>query len=345
MIDQLNMYGMTKLEVSIERIKQIKPRGGSWYLAFSGGKDSCVIKALCDMAGVKYDAHYRITSVDPPELVRFIKEKHPDVSLDFPRYKDGSVITMWNLIPKKTMPPTRMVRYCCQYLKEDGGEGRDKITGVRWDESNRRKKNRAGLEVETTNRKGWQGDRNKLDPDNMDEDMVRYCMQSKGFILNPIIDWTTDEVWEFIHRYNVPYCELYDQGFKRLGCIGCPMSAHRKEELERYPKFKEAYIRAFDRMIQHQIEGGVLHREEQRNSSDGGANIDRGCHQQMDAEQGLVSKRPPLGGASTSMTEQTSSIGGILINSKTGKKAWGWEYNKDGETLFGAWISKSAGML
>ena len=76
MIDQLNMYGLTKLEVALERIKQIEPRGGSWYLAFSGGKDSCVIKALCDMAGVKYDAHYRITSVDPPELVKFIKEKY-----------------------------------------------------------------------------------------------------------------------------------------------------------------------------------------------------------------------------------------------------------------------------
>lgn len=252
MIDQLNIYGMTKLEVSIERIKQIEPRGGSWYLAFSGGKDSCVIKALCDMAGVKYDAHYRVSSVDPPELVRFIKDVHPDVSIDFPRDKDGKVITMWNLIPTKTMPPTRLVRYCCQYLKENGGEGRDKITGVRWDESVRRRKKRSGLEVEDKK------DRTKLDPDNMDDDMVRYCMQSKGFVLNPIIDWTTDEVWEFIHRYNIPYCELYDQGFKRLGCIGCPMATpkEKKREFERYPKFKEAYIRAFDRMIQHQIEGG-----------------------------------------------------------------------------------------
>ena len=257
MIDQLNMYGMTKLEVSIERIKQIEPRGGSWYLAFSGGKDSCVIKALCDMAGVKYDAHYRVTSVDPPELVRFIKDKHPDVSIDFPRDKDGKVITMWNLIPKKGMPPTRVARYCCEYLKEDGGEGRDKITGVRWDESNRRKKTRSGLEVSQTAQ--WTKDRKRerLDPDNMDEDMVRYCMQSKGFILNPIIDWTTEEVWEFIHRYNIPYCELYDQGFTRLGCIGCPMSTHRAEELERYPKFKQAYIRAFDRMIEAQIRGGT----------------------------------------------------------------------------------------
>lgn len=252
MIDQLNMYGMTKVEVAIERIRQISPRGGSYYLAFSGGKDSVVIKALCDMAGVKYDAHYRITSVDPPELVRFIKEKHPDVSMDFPRYKDGSVITMWNLIPKKTMPPTRVVRYCCQYLKEDGGEGRDKITGVRWAESNRRKAKRSGLEVQDHK------DRTKLDPDNMDDDMVRYCMQSKGFILNPIIDWDDEDVWEFIHRYNIPYCELYDKGFKRLGCIGCPMSAHRKEELEMYPKFREAYIRAFDRMIENQkLRGGV----------------------------------------------------------------------------------------
>ena len=141
MIDQLNIYGMTKVETAIERIKQINPRGGSFYLAFSGGKDSVVVKALCDMAGVKYDAHYQITSVDPPELVRFIKEKYPDVSMDFPRYKDGSVATMWNLISKKKMPPTRIARYCCEILKENAGEGRDKITGVRWAESRRRRRN------------------------------------------------------------------------------------------------------------------------------------------------------------------------------------------------------------
>lgn len=251
MIDQLNMYGLDKVEVAIERIKQISPRGGSFYLAFSGGKDSCVIKALCDMAGVKYDAHYHVTSVDPPELVRFIKEKHPDVEFEFPRYPDGKVITMWNLIPKKKMPPTRIARYCCEYLKEHGGDGRDTITGVRWAESNRRRRTRSGLEIDEGNKM-----RERLDPDNMDEDMVRFCMSSKGFILNPIIDWTDDDVWEFIHRYNISYCHLYDEGFKRLGCIGCPMSSNRVQELERYPKYKEMYIRAFDRMIEEQIRGG-----------------------------------------------------------------------------------------
>lgn len=164
--------------------------------------------------------------------------------MEHAHYKDGSIATMWNLIPKKKMPPTRIARYCCEVLKEHGGEDRDKITGVRWDESNRRKSQRAGMEVEVGKAR-----REKLDPDNMDYEMVRFCMQSKGFILNPIIDWTDDEVWEFIHRFNIPYCELYDKGFKRLGCIGCPMSTHQQEELDKYPKYKQAYIRAFDRML------------------------------------------------------------------------------------------------
>jgi phosphoadenosine phosphosulfate reductase len=301
MIDQLNIYGLDKVEVAIGRIKQIEPRGGSWYLAFSGGKDSCVIKALCDMAGVKYDAHYRVSSVDPPELIRFIKEKHPDVSMDFPRDKDGKVITMWNLIPKKHMPPTRMVRYCCKYLKEDGGKDRDKITGVRWAESVRRKNNRSGLEIEEGHK-----DRTKLDPDNMDEDMVRYCMQSKGFILNPIIDWTTDEVWEFIHRYNIPYCKLYDEGFSRLGCIGCPMATPKEKEREfkKYPKFKEAYIRAFDRMIQHQIEGGYSETKERRT---------------LEVVDELLT-----GNEIQSKTERNYIITGYSIHSDTGTDVFKW---------------------
>lgn len=253
MLEQLNIYGMTKLEVTLERLKQIEPRGGSWYLAFSGGKDSCVIKALADMAGIKYDAHYRVSSVDPPELVRFIKEQHPDVSIDFPRDKDGKVVTMWNLIPAKVMPPTMVARYCCRELKEGGGKDRDKITGVRWDESTRRKTKRAGLEVRKSSSKWANANNIRLDPDNMDEDMVRFCMQSKGFILNPIIDWTTDEVWEFIHRFNVPYCKLYDEGFHRLGCIGCPMATERekKRQFQRWPKYEEAYRRAIGRMLKN----------------------------------------------------------------------------------------------
>lgn len=164
---------MSELGVKIwqakERLIQFEPEEG-YYLAFSGGKDSVVIKALAEMAGVKYDAHYNLTSVDPPELVHFIKEKHADVAIDIPRYKDGKQITMWNLIPKKLMPPTRLVRYCCAELKERSGEGRMTITGVRWAESSARAKNQGIVTVAdkraaklidedpnfmSTNRGGW----------------------------------------------------------------------------------------------------------------------------------------------------------------------------------------------
>lgn len=110
MLNQLNMSGLDKVEVAIKRLQLFEPEGG-YYLAFSGGKDSVVIKALADMAGVKYDAHYNVTSVDPPELVQFIRIYYPDVEWEYPRYKDGTRITMWNLIPRKKMPPTRIVRY------------------------------------------------------------------------------------------------------------------------------------------------------------------------------------------------------------------------------------------
>ena len=105
-----------KLKISIERMKAFEPEEG-YHLAFSGGKDSVVLKAVADMAGVKYKAVYRVTGIDPPELVTFIKTRHPDVIRDIPRYSDGKVVTMWNLIVKKLYPPTRMARFCCQYLK------------------------------------------------------------------------------------------------------------------------------------------------------------------------------------------------------------------------------------
>lgn len=133
---ETDLFGVKidKVKRSIERIRAFEPDEG-YYVCFSGGKDSVVIKALCDIAGVKYDAHYNITTVDPPELVRFIRQKHEDVIFDKPE------MSMRKLIIKKMFPPTRHMRYCCEYLKETHGDGRVTMTGVRWAESGNRKQN------------------------------------------------------------------------------------------------------------------------------------------------------------------------------------------------------------
>ena len=281
MIHQLNMYGKDMVEEAIEKIQgfsQIFKDDEGYYIAFSGGKDSIVVKALADMAGVKYEAHYRLTSVDPPELVRFIKEQYPDVIIDKPRYKKdgifvktGQQITMWNLIPEKRMPPTKFARYCCQYLKESAGDGRIIITGVRWAESINRKKNQGlvtlygknkqirqaandiGATYKSTSRGGI-----VLTEDNEESrELIEFCYKRQKTVLNPIIEWTDADVWEFINEYKVPYCKLYDEGYRRLGCIGCPMNTHTPEELEKNPKYKQAYQNAFKKMLEGNRSAGI----------------------------------------------------------------------------------------
>lgn len=260
-IHQMNISGLDKVETAIKRIQTFEPPEG-YYLAFSGGKDSVVVKKLMDMAGVKYDAHYNITSVDPPELVQFVKT-FPDVSRDHQYWKEdgmfhkaGDPITMWNLIPAREMPPTRLIRFCCQYLKEDTAYNRFVVTGVRHAESSKRK-NRGGVELSETDNKSAK--RESYDPDNPDQELIHLCMMRKQRVLNPIIDWEDDEVWEFIREYNVPYCKLYDEGYKRLGCIGCPMGGPKlqNQQFERWPKYKKAYIKAFDRMLKEREARGL----------------------------------------------------------------------------------------
>lgn len=249
MLEQMNMYGRDKIEQAIDRLQKFEPAEG-YYMAFSGGKDSVTLKALADMAGVKYKAVYSVTSVDPPELVQFVKT-FPDVSMEIPRDKNGNAVTMWNLIPKKSMPPTRIVRYCCVGLKEHMGfPGGVKLTGVRWDESPRRKNTRGGLEVAATEH----GKHTIKDPDTIDaEEAAEIMEQYTKILLNPIIDWTDADVWQFIHENGVAYCSLYDEGFARLGCIGCPLAGpgQQEKEFERWPKYKENYMAAFSRMVEN----------------------------------------------------------------------------------------------
>lgn len=246
MLEQLNIEGKNKIDVAVERIRYFEPKEG-YYLAFSGGKDSIVCKELLNMARVKYDAHYNRTTVDPPELIYYMREHHKDVIIEKPKE------TMWKLIERKLMPPTRVVRYCCEELKEHGGEGRFVITGVRWAESARRKNTRSGVEIFTKSKSKKTKETKQifLMADNDEKrKMTENCVVKGKFVLNPIIDWEDDDVWEFIKMRNLPYCELYDQGFDRLGCIGCPMQGNKRfEEMKRYPKYYATYTRSFDRML------------------------------------------------------------------------------------------------
>lgn len=143
-----------KVDKAITLLRLMQPHTEPYYVCYSGGKDSDVIRILCDMAGVDYELHNNHTTVDAPETVRYIREvmsqygerKHV-IDDDGARHDvyggkgfiDYPLQTMWQLIVEKRMPPTRIARYCCAYLKERGGRGRKKVTGVRWAESHERR--------------------------------------------------------------------------------------------------------------------------------------------------------------------------------------------------------------
>ena len=115
-----------------------------FYLAFSGGKDSQVLYHLAKMAGVKFKAHMNLTSIDPPDVIRFVKKNYPDVELIKPQ------MSIYDMAIKLHFLPTRRLRWCCAKYKEMSGVGKVTLIGIRHAESVRRSKRN---EVETGDRK------------------------------------------------------------------------------------------------------------------------------------------------------------------------------------------------
>lgn len=242
-----------------EKIAMNYDKDGGFFLAFSGGKDSQALYHIAELGGVKFKAHMNLTSVDPPEVIRFVKKCYPDVELVKPKE------SIYSIAIRRRILPTMRVRWCCAEFKESAGAGKVTLIGIRHEESSRRAKRNEveissrkfsgtldGLEEYRQEQKAKKA-RKKSQKDgvnmmNADQEQTLGCIHGKeSLLISPIIHWTERDVWEFLNQVvQVAHCELYDEGWRRLGCICCPMSSakHKRMEELRWPHVKRNWIKA-----------------------------------------------------------------------------------------------------
>ena len=223
-LSMFNAY-KKKVENAIKVIKNYEPKEG-YYFGNSGGKDSEVLRHLLIISDVKFEAVHNTTGLGTPEQIRHIKKNHPETKFSFPN------TNFRNLVIKNVYPPTRLARYCCAELKERGGYGRTKTLGIRQLESNSRAKNRKQIEV---------------------------CFEKQTKTINPLYHWDENDIWRYISENNLKYCELYDKGYDRVGCMFCPYKPNRirRQESIDYPKQFEYLLQTFELMLKEREKRGL----------------------------------------------------------------------------------------
>lgn len=247
----------TKLLHSVDLVRKAEklalvynPDDG-FFNTFSGGKDSQAMYHVLELAGVKFKTYFSPTTVDPPEVIRFIRTHYPEVEFIVPKK------SMYTLAVEKGMLPSMRVRYCCAEYKENTGAGQCTTIGIRAAESARRKRRH---EVEISSRK-FSGDMDGLDKyreefaqskkgrkaERSTDGMVKCINGKESLLISPIFEWTDRDVWTFLNDVvQVPHCVLYDEGNHRIGCLVCPMAQYRQKvaEIHRYPYVKHKWIKA-----------------------------------------------------------------------------------------------------
>lgn len=240
--------------------------GKPLIICYSGGKDSDVLLDIAIKSGAEIEVVNSHTTADAPETVYHIRNVFKrlrgggiEATELKPTYK-GKPVSMWSLIPQKQYPPTRIARYCCSILKEASTPNRIIAVGVREDESIGRRGRGEFVMRGKTKKYDLNFTLNHAEEvyqesheygDAFDCTLITRMKQNADVVVNPIYEFSELDIWKYIAINGVDVCELYERGYRRVGCIGCPFAGRetREKEFDDFPAYKKMYIHAFDRML------------------------------------------------------------------------------------------------
>ena len=264
-----------KIEKSKQALRLAADMSKTYYgaplmIAYSGGKDSDVLLHLAEncLLPEEFEMINGHTTVDAPETVYHIRkvfkrlnDKGIKTTIDYHKKPDGTNETMWSLIVSKRLPPTRIARYCCRVLKETTTPNRMCAVGVRAAESTNRKGRDIFSIYGKTRKDAYfyslshamevHKESQEIQDDNWDCTLIKTMKEHKETVINPIYEWEDSDIWDYIRQNRITVNSMYEMGYKRVGCIGCPLAPYhqRIKEFKDFPKYKQMYINAFQKMI------------------------------------------------------------------------------------------------
>lgn len=261
-----------KVEVAYERFRWAAKEAERLFdmplvVRYSGGKDSDVILQLAKESGVPFRVTHNLTTADPPDNVYYIRgvfarlrEEGIDCRIDLPRR------SLWRIMRETLVIPSRIMRVCCSELKERTMPDAPYIvTGVRWAESAGRRAKSGIAMVHTTSAPIHRGVGQAAaaaglltTDDASSRRLFEQCQMRSVRVLNPIIDWSDEDVWSYLASRGIEGNPLYKEGWTRIGCVGCPLAGRRARELAfaRYPKLYKAWAESVAYVIERRREMG-----------------------------------------------------------------------------------------